>query len=363
MKKSIIGIAAIMIMLTGCGDKSADMSSMSDIDSRETVSENIISQESSENSYTSTQITELEEGFSYAEMKSDYAFDKFLSDGGAESDTDVINFLAKNLIGDTVSGFGGKNFGCSAVSAKSADGYYFGRNFDWYNCDALVVAAYPNNGYSSISTVNLDFIGFGTSFLSDEVLTTAAVYAPLDGMNEKGLCVSVNMVQDNEKVDQDTDLPDITTTTAIRLMLDKAADTDEAIALLKQYDMHASKGLTVHFAVADANGKSVAIEYLNNEMIVTETPVVTNFYFAEGEKNGIGTAQSHDRYEKLMETLADTDTFTANDVMNALDSVSKHNYNDGETTEWSAVFNQSTGEAVYCHRENYDKQYTFQIKK
>ncbi len=363
MRKSIIMIAAIMLMLTGCGDKSTDTSIMSDTNSRETVSENTILQESSENSYTSIQITELEKGFSYAEMKDDYAFDKFLSDGGAESDTEVISFLTKNLIGNTINGFGGENFGCSAVSAKSKDGYYFGRNFDWYNCNALVVAAYPDNGYSSISTVNLNFIGFGTSMHSDEILTTAAVYAPLDGMNEKGLCVSVNMVEDSEKVDQRTDLPDITTTTAIRLLLDKATDTNEAIALLQQYDMHASKGLTVHFAVSDSKGKCVAIEYLNNEMIVTETPVVTNFYFAEGEKNGIGTAQSHERYEKIMETLADTDTFTADDVMNALDSVSKHNYNDGETTEWSAVFNQSTGEAVYCHRENYDKQYTFQIQK
>lgn len=96
-----------MIMLTGCGDKSADTSIISDIDSRETVSENTISQESSENSYTSIQITELEKGFSYAEMKDDYAFDKFLSNGGAESDTEVISFLTKNLIGDVVSGFGG----------------------------------------------------------------------------------------------------------------------------------------------------------------------------------------------------------------------------------------------------------------
>lgn len=361
MKKSIILVAAVMLMLTGCGDRSSDMSNSTDSSKSEAQSGN--SANSTEKSDGGVQIKELESGFSYAEFKGDYAFDKFLSGGGAESDTEVISFLTKNLIGDAISGFGGENFGCSAFSAKSENGYYFGRNFDWYNCNALIVAAYPDNGYSSISTVNLDFIGFGTSFLSDEVLTTAAIYAPLDGMNEKGLCVSVNMVQDNEKVEQDTELPDITTTTAIRLLLDKASDTDEAIALLQQYDMHASKGLTVHFAVADAGGKSVAIEYLNNEMIVTETPVVTNFYFAEGEKNGVGTAQSHERYEILMETLADTDTFTADDVMNALDSVSKHNYNDGETTEWSAVFNQSTGEAVYCHRENYDKKYTFQIGK
>ena len=306
-------------------------------------------------------ITELEKGLSHARYSGDYKFDEFLTEGGAESDNEVIAFLAKKLIGSALSSFGADNFGCSAFSAKGESGYYFGRNFDWYNCNALIVEAYPENGYSSISTVNTDFIGFGANMMSDDVLTTAAIYAPIDGMNEKGLCVSVNMIEDNESVDQKTDKPDITTTTAVRLLLDKAADVDEALELLGQYDMHASKGLTVHFAVADANGKCVAVEYLNSEMIVTETPVVTNFYFAEGSKNGKGTQQSHERYEKLMQTLSDKSSFTADEVMNALESVSKHNYNDGETTEWSTVFNQSTGEVICCHRENYDKKYTFNI--
>lgn len=310
----------------------------------------------------SIEIMELEKGLSHTRYSGDYKFDKFLSEGGAESDNEVIAFLAQNLIGSALLSFGTNNFGCSAFSAKGENGYYFGRNFDWYNCNALIVEAYPENAYASISTVNIDFIGLGANMLSDQILTLAAIYAPIDGMNEKGLCVSVNMVEDNESVDQKTSKPDITTTTAVRLLLDKAATVDEAIALLKQYDMHASKGLTVHFAVADANGKCVAVEYLNSEMIVTETPVVTNFYFAEGPKNGKGTQQSHERYEKLMRTISGKASFTANDVMSALESVSKHNYHDGETTEWSAVFNQSTGEAIYCHRENYSKRYTFNIK-
>ena len=47
-------------------------------------------------------------------------------------------------------------------------------------------------------------------------------------------------------------------------------------------------------------------------------------------------------------------------IRDALDSVSKHNF-DSEfaSTEWSIVYNQSTGEARYYHRENYQKYYTF----
>ena len=93
-------------------------------------------------------ITELESGLSYAEFEGDYQFDKFLSEGGAESDMSVIAFLGKNMLGDITGGLGGDNFGCSAFSAKSENGYYFGRNFDWYNCDALVVITHPDSGYS-----------------------------------------------------------------------------------------------------------------------------------------------------------------------------------------------------------------------
>lgn len=338
------------LMLTACGNSPESGNSSSsvttDIQTDSSGAETVKIEET-----VSGDITELESGLSYAEFEGDCRFDKFLSEGGAESDMSVIAFLGKNMLGDIAGSLGGDNFGCSAFSVKDENGYYFGRNFDWYNCDALVVITHPENGYSSICTTNTNFIGID-GLLSDKSLVTAAIYAPLDGMNEKGLCVSVNMIEDNEAVDQNTDKPDITTTTAVRLLLDKAATVDEATELLEQYDMHASKGMTVHFAVADNSGKCVAVEYLNDEMIVTETPVVTNFYFAQGEKNGKGTQQSHERYDILMKTISDTESFDSESVMSALESVSKHHYNEGETTEWSAVFDQKTGEAVYCHRDN-----------
>lgn len=110
--------------------------------------------------------------------------------------------------------------------------------------------------------------------------------------DSKGLCVAVLMIQDRPGFQQDTGKPDLTTTTAVRLLLDKAADVEEAVDLLSQYDMHASAGMMVHFALADASGHSVVVEYIDNEMAVTETPVVTNYYLSPGEKYGIGTEES-----------------------------------------------------------------------
>ena len=52
----------------------------------------------------------------------------------------------------------------------------------------------------------------------------------------------------------------------------------------------------------------------------------------------------------------------AEEVRNALDSVSKDNFGEFESTEWSIVMNQETKEMTYYHRENYDTGYTFRIE-
>ena len=355
-------------MLTGCGGRTdgqmqnAENSSAAQT-SPDAENVNLIS--------PTLEIVELENGFSAVRYDGDYGFDDFLSQGGASSDGEVVEYLAGNLLsglnlGDLLGGI----FGCSTIAVQSPEGdALFGRNFDWENCEAMVVESHPENGYASLSTVNMDFItqnvGGGMVDMAlnlDEVKTLAALYAPLDGMNEAGLAVSVNMIQDSAAIQQNTDKPDITTTTAIRLLLDQAGNVDEALELLRQYDLHGSMGMMIHFAIADSTGRSAAVEYVDNEMIVTETPVLTNFYLAEGEKQGIGTEQSHERYDILMNQLEETPQMGMEDVRDALDSVSKDNFGEFESTEWSIVMNLSAGEARYYHRENYNQNYTFRLE-
>lgn len=315
-------------------------------------------------------ITSLEDGLSTVSFNGNYEFDRFLTQGGASSDADVIGFLTEYLLSDASElKFEQNAFGCSTIAVEGENGErFFGRNFDWNKCEAMVVLSKPENGYQSVSTVNLDFIRKGTKGVmglvlkSQKIQTIAALYAPLDGMNEKGFCVSVNMIEDSDTIEQNTEKSDLTTTTAIRLLLDKAANVEEAITLLNQYDIHASMGMMVHFALADADGNSVVIEYVNNEMVITETPVVTNFYLAEGSKNGIGTEQSHERYNILMDCFNENIKMSVMDVKKALDSVSKDNFNEFESTEWSIVFNQQNGEVRYYHRENYDNAYLFRLE-
>ncbi len=365
MKKILfILLAALLMMLEFAGCSSNEGTAPTDIDN--VPSNNTSEKEKLKPIVLTDEIIELSDGLSAVQYAGDYGFDLFLEQGGASSDSEVVSFLTDNVMSDLGSLiFGGNSFGCSTLSVKNTDGEaLFGRNFDWNTCNAMIIQSQPENGYHSISTVNMDFIsmsGIRLSALPDNIQALAALYAPLDGLNEKGLAVSVNMIQDSETIEQNTDKPDITTTTAIRLLLDKAANVEEAIELLSSYDMHASFGYMVHFAIADRTGNSVAVEYVNNEMVVTKTPAVTNFYLAEGEKNGIGTHQSHERYEILINRLNDSETMEMNDVRDSLDSVSKDNFGEFESTEWSIVMNQSTGEVQYYHRENYNTAYTFTV--
>ena len=261
-----------------------------------------------------TKIVELEPGLSAVRYDGDYGFDGFLEQGGASSDREVVQYLAENLIGELGLDFLGNIFGCSTVTANSPDGgVLFGRNFDWNACEAMVVEAHPENGYASLSTVNMDFITMGAAGMMDaalkldQVRTLAALYAPLDGMNEKGLVVSVNMIQDNASISQNTGKPGITTTTAVRLLLDKAAAVEEALELLRQYDFHASMGLVVHLALADSTGRSVVVEYVGNEMSIVETPVVTNFTTVT-DSAGRSVSFEYEKNDLTRFTNADGDT-------------------------------------------------------
>ena len=164
----------------------------------------------------------------------------------------------------------------------------------------------------------------------------------------------------SQQFDQNTEKPDLTTTTAVRMVLDRAADVDEALELLAQYDMHASVDMMVHFALADTDGHAVVVEYINNEMVVTVTPVVTNYYLSPGEKYGIGSEESKIRFAILTDLMKENAAFDMDGIRDALNRVSKHNFDsDYASTEWSIVYNQNTGEAHYYHRENYNKEFFF----
>lgn len=312
-------------------------------------------------------VEKLEDGLYTMEFAGDYGFDKFLAQGGADSDSGVADYLISFLshgFYKTDRKMQTGDFGCSTIYTRDADGtYFFGRNYDWAECRAMIVHTKPQNGYESVSTCCLDFLGFGDSYVPDgsmieRIQSIVAICVPLDGMNSEGLMVADLVAGDNEETHQQTGKTNLTTTTTIRLLLDKAANVDEAIALLKQYDMHSSIGTAHHLSIADAHGRSVVVEYVNGKMLVTDTKVVTNHYLSDCEKQGIGSEQSHERYNAL---AAYTGPAGAGEVRTLLESVAQKNYPQTkdayEKTMWSIIYCPEKHNADFYFAENYEHRY------
>lgn len=89
-------------------------------------------------------------------------------------------------------------------------------------------------------------------------------------------------------------------------------------------------------------------------------PVICSAVSVKQLEDDVYSEESHQRYEILTETLRSP--MSMDEVRDAMDSVSKHNFDSVfVSTEWSIVFDQSGGEAKYYHRENYGKAYSFRV--
>lgn len=311
--------------------------------------------------------TQITEKFSTMNYTADYGLDEFLQEG-ASNDGELAAFVIKKLMKGLPVEIQLPDLGCSAFQARTPEGdYIFGRNFDNPEAIYTLVHTKPENGYESISMVNLTYIGCGDSGVIDKVLALAAPYIPLDGINEKGLSIGVLQLS-NETTQQDTGKVDITTTSAIRMVLDKAATVEEAIALMAQYDMHSSAGAPFHFQIADANGDSATVEYVNQELVVyRETDgsnlCTTNFILTPGEFFNHGVGQ--DRWQTLRDGLAAASgVVTEEEGMALLKAASASKIRDDGTfsgTLWSCIYNNTDCTLKLCCNQDYDTVYEYTV--
>ena len=240
----------------------------------------------------------------------DYGFDEFLK-VGAESDADIEAFVTRRLLKGLPIDLGVTGDGCTAFVVKNEnDDILFGRNFDYTYSPSLQLYTTPDNGYASVSTVNLSFLGYSEDNLPDGgffecFLTLAAPFLPFDGMNEKGLAITSLAVTEAE-APYYSDKVTLNTTTAIRLVLDNAATVEEAVDLLRQYNIYFSNGIACHYLIADASGHSAIVEYINQELCIVETDeeyqIASNFIAYDGLNIGEGFTE-FERYDKVQNAI------------------------------------------------------------
>ena len=289
----------------------------------------------------------------------DYGFDEFL-EVGARNDADIEAFVTKRLLKGLPINLGVTGDGCTAFVVKNESGdILFGRNFDFLYAPSLQLYTAPNNGYASVSTVNLAFAGYSGDNLPDgsffnTFLTLAAPFLPFDGMNEKGLAIALLAVPKAE-VPYNPDKITLNTTTAIRLVLDKAATVEEAIELLKQYNIYFSGGIECHYLIADASGHSVIVEYVNQELCVveseTEYQIASNFIAYKGLNIGEGFTE-FERYDRVQNAIEENNGIL--EVSGAIQLLADVGVFDGDIDklQWSVLYNLTTGKGgIFANRK------------
>ena len=135
-----------------------------------------------------------------------------------------------------------ETFNCTSFQAAQDDGegFWYGRNYDYYKNPTLVTISRPRKGYASIAVSDMSHFGYGLDNLplkfAKKVNCLAAIYAPVDGINEKGLCTSI-MALPGQAACQESGSHKVGTTIIMRLWLDRCATVQEALDLAATLDI------------------------------------------------------------------------------------------------------------------------------
>lgn len=334
-------------------------------------------------------------------VKGGFYFDEFLEEGGAESDSELIAFVTEKITKGLIDiGLENPDIGCSSVTLETVDGdRLFGRNYDFSKTNVCLVFTEATNGrHATISTVDLQFLGMDVDKdvegLMNRITCLAAPYAPLDGINDAGVSCGIYMTYQGEETvatNQNTDKPDITSTTMLRMILDYADDVDEAVELVKKYDLHDSANTSYHYMVADSTGRSAILEWVpaegtdttDNDGSCRELVVhyndsdayigesegakdyqwITNFVLNPGYYDGVDAAErkGYDRYVELERVLGEKGGVVENEkeAMEVLSSVGRRNWNNDDSnsvTVHSAVYNLTDKTVYWVSNENWDDE-------
>lgn len=338
---------------------------------------------------TMTSLTPIEGTNLYTmEFFSDYKFSDFLKTG-AQSNIeyyDYINSMTQSAFPITIIGEEPSQ-ACSAFTFRDSGGRkYMARNFDYKPNPVMLLVTSPEDAFTSISTVNLNTIGFNSeknpNVLDPELF--AAPYFPTDGVNEKGISVSVLQVNFSRKA-KESGKKTIGIYAAVRLILDYADTIDKASELLSEYNIYFDPSFMAHIFVADSKGNSELIEFINGETHIIENfvpyQIASNFNVTEEkldadgyvhmdeysnwlrQPNGKSAYESdfgtYIRYDYMLDSL-----YNSSGIMSQTDAFKLlENVASPTNLQYSVIYNMTDLHATVITDNDWDKKITVACRK
>lgn len=323
-------------------------------------------------------VTDYADGYNLYRMdvKYDYSLDDIIAYNITDNQT-MIDAILKEALPILPVHIKVPNFGCSAFSiTDTGHDVLMGRNYDFRNdTSAMLVYCTPKDGYKSVGFAALDNVSANVldESMKKKLAALTAPFICLDGMNEKGVSIAV-LTLDSEPTFQQTGKPVIATTLAIRLVLDKAATTEEAVELLGSYDMFASSGRDYHFYITDASGDGRVVEYdchsKTRELVATPIRSITNFYalyidqVLPDQRNGI-YGHGRERYDRIEAVLTQNEgNYSTETAWQALQAAQQLPNPEDVTsnTQWSIVYNDTNLTAEIVLRRNWEDVIRYELE-
>lgn len=307
----------------------------------------------------------------------DYNIDN-LTPVGLYDNQEMVNLILKEALPGVDVNITAPNFGCSAFTLKASDGnIYMGRNYDFkLDTSAMQVICHPKNGYSSVCYAALDNLGFNDPLANDQTKAAclASPFIALDGMNEKGVSIAV-LTLNSEPTMQNTGKPVLATPILIRLVLDKAATTQEAIDLISKYDYFATSGRDYHYYITDASGDGRVVEFdcesEDRKLVATPIRTITNYYgmyedkVVSGQDNGM-YGKGKERRDHIEDTIEAAGENTVRETAwDAVKSAATEPNPESiiSNTQWSVVYNNTDLTHDFTLHRHWDDRFSFKSFK
>jgi len=252
---------------------------------------------------------------------------------------------------------------CSVFSTITETGVVIGRNWDNQNVGSIIVNYYrPDNGYASISFSRAIDMGFPLNVSLTKMAKSpfgkkllVAPFYVYDGMNEQGLCAMITGINSTTVTPKDGK-ESIFISYIIRKVLDHTKTVDEAIELvdgIAPFDITPTE-INGHILISDASGKSVILEYIDNEWkkIYTDKKwqLMTNKVIYNVKDSTL--REKCWRYKSMSSTFDKSKgTITWQQGIQILKDVSQ------EGTTWSVVYLPNSKELYFSVYQCWDKIY------